>query len=124
MIEADARAAAGAQSTWVYQLDRPSPRDPLRGAAHTDDIPYVFGTLEAPGSYSGTDAQARALSATMMAAFSGLARNGRPGLADWAPYRLPARATMVFDAAPHMADDPRGWQRRLWATAPYVQPGS
>lgn len=124
VIEADARAAASAQATWVYQLDRPSPRDPLRGAAHTDDIPYVFGTLEAPGSYSGTDAQARALSATMMAAFSGLARNGRPGLADWAPYRLPARATMVFDAAPHMADDPRGWQRRLWATAPYVQPGS
>jgi hypothetical protein len=60
VIEADARAAAGAEHTWVYQLDRPSPRDPLRGAAHTDDLPYVFGTLDAPGSYSGTDATARA----------------------------------------------------------------
>ncbi|NKJ44259.1 carboxylesterase family protein [Novosphingobium sp. SG720] len=129
VIEADARAAAGAEHTWVYQLDRPSPRDPLRGAAHTDDIPYVFGTLDAPGSYSGTDAAARKLSAMMMAAFAGLARGGRPGgvgrgLPEWAPYRLPQRATMVFDDAPHMADDPRGWQRRIWATAPYVQPGS
>lgn len=124
VIEADARAAAGAEHTWVYQLDRPSPRDSLRGAAHTDDLPYVFGTLDAPGSYSGTDATARALSATMMAAFAGLARTGRPGLATWQPYRLPARGTMVFDAVSRMVDDPRGWQRRLWSTAPYVQPGS
>ncbi|MYL98644.1 carboxylesterase family protein [Novosphingobium sp. FGD1] len=124
VIEADARAAAGAEATWVYQLDRRSPTDPLRGAAHTDDIPYVFGTQAAPGSYSGTDAGAIALGETMMRAFTGLARTGRPGLPEWTPYRLPGRATMVFDDAPRMVDDPRGWQRELWAKAPYVQPGS
>lgn len=100
----------------------------MRGAAHTDDIPYVFGTLDAPGSFSGTDAGARALSARMMAAFAGLARTGRPGLAqgmpEWTPYRTPERATMIFDDAPRMVDDPRGWQRRIWAHGPYVQPGS
>lgn len=124
VIEADARAKAGAGATWVYQLDRRSPLDPLRGAAHTDDIPYVFGTLDAPGSFSGTDAGARALSAAMMGAFAGLAKTGRPGMADWRPYALPARATMVFGDAPACVDDPRRWQRELWATAPYVQPGS
>jgi para-nitrobenzyl esterase len=124
VIEADARAAAGASATWVYQLDRPSPIDPLRGAAHTDDIPYVFGTLGAPGSFSGTDAGARKLGAAMMQAFTGLAKTGRPGLAEWSPYRLPDRATMVFDDAPRVANDPRRWQRELWALAPYVQPGS
>jgi para-nitrobenzyl esterase len=124
VIEADARAAAGAQATWVYQLDRPSPIDPLRSAAHTDDIPYVFGTLGAPGSFSGNDAGARKLGAAMMQAFTGLAKTGRPGLAEWSPYRLPDRATMVFDDAPHLANDPRRWQRELWALAPYVQPGS
>lgn len=132
VIEADARARAGARDTWVYQLDRRSPLDPLRGAAHTDDIPYVFGTLDAPGSFSGTDAGARALSARMMAAFATLARTGRPGPApdiapgmpEWTPYRVPARATMIFDDAPRMVDDPRGWQRRIWAHGPYVQPGS
>lgn len=123
VIEADARAAAGAGATWVYQLDRASPTDPLRGAAHTDDIPYVFGTLDAPGSHSGTDEGARRLSAAMMRAFTGLAKTGRPGLPEWAPYRLPDRATMVFDDAVRVENDPRRWQRELWATAPYVQPG-
>ncbi|WP_285020169.1 carboxylesterase family protein [Novosphingobium sp. fls2-241-R2A-195] len=123
VIEADARAAAGAGSTWVYQLDRPSPTDPLRGAAHTDDIPYVFGTLDAPGSYSGTDDGARRLSGAMMRAFTGLAKTRRPGLAEWSPYRLPARATMVFGDTVRVENDPRRWQRELWARAPYVQPG-
>ncbi len=124
VIEADERARAGTRATWVYQLERPSPVDPLRGAAHTDDIPYVFGTLDAPGSFSGTDAKAQALSKAMMGAFTGLAKTGRPGLADWTNYALPSRATMVFGDRVRMEDDPRGWQRELWARAPYVQPGT
>jgi para-nitrobenzyl esterase len=125
VIEADARAKAGAGATWVYQLDRASPVDPLRGAAHTDDIPYVFGTLDAPGSMSGTDAGARATRDAMMRAFTGLAKTGKPGLADWTPYTLPARATLVVgDGAVAVVNDPRRWERELWAMAPYVQPGS
>lgn len=124
VIEADARAKAGARETWVYRFDRPSPLDPLRGAAHTDDIPYVFGTLDAPGSHSGTAPAARRLSAAMMRAFTGLAKTGRPGLAEWAAYRLPERATMIFDETMRVENDPRGWERLLWSRAPYVQPGS
>nr|WP_166179873.1 carboxylesterase family protein [Altererythrobacter segetis] len=125
VIEADARIAAGAARTWVYQLDRPSPVDPLRGAAHTDDLPYVFGTLDAPGSYSGTDARARQVSAAMMRAFTGLARSGVPGLAEWRPYTLPARETLVLgEQSIATVADPRRWQRELWARAPYIQPGS
>ena len=121
VIEADARARAGAQATWVYCLMRPSPLDRLRGAAHTDDIPYVFGTLDAPGSYSGVDAGARACRDALQGAFAALAHRGR---APWAPYRLPQRATWLVDARPRLAHDPRGWERALWAQAPYVQPGS
>ena len=124
LIEADERAAAGAEHTWVYQLDRPSPVDPLRGAAHTDDIPYVFGTLNAPGSYSGTDSVAQSVSAQMIRAFSGLARNGVPGLPMWQPYRLPNRATLTVDDTLTMQDDPRRWQRELWSIGRYIQPGS
>ena len=125
VIEADERARAGARDTWVYQLDRPSPVDPLRGAAHTDDLPYVFGTIDAPGSYSGTGARARQVSAAMIAAFTGLARSGRPGLAEWEPYSLPERATLVIgEDAIRTVDDPRRWERELWAKAPYIQPGS
>lgn len=125
VIEADERAKAGAVATWVYQLDRPSPLDPARGAAHTDDLPYVFGTLDAPGSYSGTDARARQISRQMIAAFSGLAREGSPGLADWNKYSLPGRSTlMIREQGTATEDDPRQWERELWALAPYIQPGS
>lgn len=125
VIEADERARAGARHTWVYQLDRPSPLDPLRGAAHTDDIPYVFGTLDAPGSKSGTDAGAVATGKLMMQAFTGLAKTGAPGLTDWAAYTLPTRPTLVIgDSTARLQNDPRGWERALWAKAPYVQPGS
>ena len=125
VIEADERAKAGAEATWVYQLDRESPIDRARGAAHTDDLPYVFGTLDAPGSYSGTGERARAISAAMIEGFSGLARTGQPGLSCWTPYRLPERATLVIgEERIAMIDDPRRWQRELWSLAPYIQPGS
>jgi para-nitrobenzyl esterase len=108
----------------VYQLDRPSPLDPLRGAAHTDDIPYVFGTLGAPGSKSGTDAAALATRDALQGAFAGLARTGRPGLESWTPYGLPDRATLVVGETIRVENDPRRWERELWSIAPYVQPGS
>ncbi|MEB3061098.1 hypothetical protein VJJ74_08085, partial [Parvimonas micra] len=44
VIEAEQRAAAGVPA-WVYRLDYSSPLRPGGGAAHTDDIPLVFGTL-------------------------------------------------------------------------------
>ena len=67
--EAEARARASAP-TWVYQLDFASPVEPWRGAPHTLDIPLVFGTLDAPGSITGTGAGARAVSDAMMQRFA------------------------------------------------------
>jgi para-nitrobenzyl esterase len=127
VIEADARAAAGAKATWVYQLDFPSPVEPRRGAFHTHDIPLVFGTLGAESSLTGTGPDARAVSEKMMDAFTALARDGNPnhaGMAEWPSYTLPDRATMVFDAHTRAVNDPRKWQRELFARAPYIQPGS
>ena len=125
VIEADRRAEAGAKATWVYQLDRESPIDPDRGAAHTDDLPYVFGTLDAPGSFSGTDRRAQEISDAMIAAFAGLAHHGRPGLVDWTHYTVPDRNTLVIGRERiAVQKDPRRWERELWATGPYIQPGS
>ncbi|BBD03021.1 MULTISPECIES: carboxylesterase/lipase family protein [Sphingobium] len=126
VIEAEARARAAAP-TWVYQVDFQSPTQPRRGAPHTMDIALAFGTLDAPGSFTGTGAGARAASAAMMDRFLAFALRGDPngaGLADWTPYRLDRRSTMIFDIDSHMADDPRGWEREIFAQVPYIQPGS
>ena len=106
--EADARARTGRPNTWVYQLD-------FEQAKHTDDIGLSFGTFENP-----TPAR-QAMSDTVMDAFVRFARTGNPG---WTPYSLPRRATMVFDAISAVKNDPRQWERELFARVPYIQPGS
>jgi para-nitrobenzyl esterase len=126
VIEADARARVEAP-TWVYQVDFQSPTQPRRGAPHTMDIALSFGTLDAEGSFTGTGAGARAVSARMMAAFAAFARGGDPNLprlARWPRYQLPGRATMVFDLETRALEDPRRWERELFARVPYIQPGS
>jgi para-nitrobenzyl esterase len=126
VIEADIRAAAGAP-TWVYQVDFQSPTQPRRGAPHTMDIALAFGTLEAEGSYTGTGAEARALSRAMMQSFTAFARSGdpnAPGVPAWPAYRLPQRMTMVWDRKSAAVADPRRWQRELFARVPYIQPGT
>lgn len=126
VIEAEERARAGAPA-WVYQLDFTSPVEPERGAAHTHDIPLVFGTIGAEGTVSGTGPAAQAASATMMRAFVNLAAKGDPngaGVPSWPKHTLPQRQTMLFDAKSRVANDPRQWQRELFARVPYTQPGT
>lgn len=127
VIEAEARAGQAGAPTFVYQLDWPSPVEPAMGAPHTFDIPLVFGTLNAPGSLTGTAPDAERVSAMMRQAFASFARDGVPvarALPEWRPYTLPDRETLIVDLPPRMAEDPRGAERRLFARVPYVQPGT
>ncbi|TPE60600.1 carboxylesterase/lipase family protein [Sandaracinobacter neustonicus] len=105
LIEAEERARAGA-SAFVYQLD-------WREAAHMDDIPLVFGTTTDPA-----DAPVRE---AMMGALLRFARSGDPG---WPAYRLPERATMIFDVPTCLQPNPRAFERELFARVPHIQPGS
>ncbi|OAN56736.1 carboxylesterase/lipase family protein [Sphingobium sp. TCM1] len=126
VIEAEARARAEAP-TWVYQVDFQSPTQPKRGAPHTMDIALAFGTLDAPGSFTGTGAAARAASMAMMSRFLAFARDGDPngpGMEAWPQYRLDRRTTMLFDVESRIVENPRGWERALFARVPYIQPGS
>lgn len=106
--EAEARARQGTRKTWVYQLD-------FDDAKHTDDIALSFGTVPDP-----TPTQSE-MSATLMGAFVRFARTGNPG---WAPYDLSRRTTMVFDTVSRSVDNPRAWEREIFARVPYIQPGS
>ncbi|HMT42940.1 MAG TPA: carboxylesterase family protein [Chakrabartia sp.] len=106
--EAEARARAGRENTFVYQLD-------FEDAKHTDDIGLAFGTIPNP-----TPAQRR-MSETMMDAFIRFAHTGHPG---WDAYDLTSRKTMVFNTVSRVESDPRRWERDLFARVPYIQPGS
>jgi para-nitrobenzyl esterase len=127
VVEAELRAAQGSPA-YAYQLDWRAPADGGKwGACHTLDIPLMFGTLTAPGSLTGTGAGARRVSATMQQALLAFARGGDPnysGLARWQAYTLPQRATMVFDVASRLVNDPRGAERQLFARVPFIQQGT
>ena len=73
------------------------------------------------GDLTGTGAGARAASSAMQSAFLRFARTGEVA---WPTYALPRRATMVFDAASRVVDDPRGDERRLFAKVPFIQSGT
>jgi para-nitrobenzyl esterase len=126
VVEAEERAKAGAPG-WVYQLDFGSRTDPRRGAFHSLDIALVFGTLGAEGSQTGTAADARAVSRAMQDSFVAFTKTGDPnhaGLPRWPRYGLDRRATMLFDVRSRIENDPRKWQRELFARVPYIQPGT
>lgn len=126
IIEAEARARAR-RPAFVYQVDFRSPTNPDRGAFHGIDIGLVFGTFDAPDAWTGNDPQARALSRLMQRRFVAFARTGRPDLPGspaWPVYDERRRATMIFDIASRVENDPRRWQRELFAPAPYTQPGT
>ena len=105
--EAEARARAGAPA-FVYQLD-------FEDAKHTDDIGLSFGTLADPTSSQ------QSMSDRMMDAFVRFARTGDPG---WPAYDMSKRQTMIFDETSRVENDPRRWERKLFARVPYIQPGS
>jgi para-nitrobenzyl esterase len=125
--EADARARQGAP-TWVYRFDLKSPEDGGKwGAYHTLDIPHAFRTLAASGPMTGTGPEARKVSAELSSALVSLARTGSPQskrLPAWPRYSLERRETMIFDATTRLALDPRGIERAMFQTVPFIQWGS
>ena len=125
IVEAELRAAANTPA-FVYQLDWPCP-DNKRRAMHTTDIPLAFDNTDKKGAVTGNSESARAMAAIISEAFIAFAKTGSPNhkaLPAWKPYTLAKRETMVFDLPPHAADDPRGEQRRLFETVPFIQQGT
>lgn len=121
VIELEERARAAAPA-YAYQLDWRAPAEGgIFGAPHTLDIPLVFGNLEASPYIGERTTDAEAMSARMMDTAVRFARSGNPG---WAPYTLPERATMIFNATSHVENDPRRAEREFFARVPYIQPGT
>jgi para-nitrobenzyl esterase len=127
--EAERRAAqpVARVQTWVYEMDWKSPVDGGRwGAPHTSDIPFYFDNTEIASGMTGGGAGPRRLAKVMSGTLLAYAATGNPnhdGLPEWPVYDVTRRATMVWDTAARVVEDPRGAERRLMEQAWYVQPG-
>lgn len=114
-----AAQAAHQPKTFVYLFDHASPaRRGALGACHALEMPFVFGTIAAPGQerFCGTGPEIERLSAEMMDAWIAFARTGDPshGAIGASPtYDATARPTMVFGTrGSSVQDDPLSAERR------------
>ncbi len=93
-------------SVWYYRFDwdkLPAPFDDIYGAAHTFDLPFVFGnfgpSLYANISFTKANEPGRlALSNAMMRSVGAFARNGDPNHADLGVAWPRWPSTLMFDA--------------------------
>ena len=126
LIQAEERAKLNGP-TWMYQLDFASPVEPWRGAYHGFDIGLAFDNIDRPEAKAGTGPDARKVAEAMSETFIAFARTGDPNNAAiprWDRYTLPDRATMIFDVDSRSENDPRGDERRLFQTAPFLKQGT
>ena len=111
---AQARAAGGG-TTYLYEFCFDA--SPI-GAAHTTEIPLVFGTLDSPigSALYGSAPTAEAVSREMSAAWRAFATDGDPG---WPAYDSVEQLTRVFDAESRTTPYPEQASQRVWAGHPF-----
>jgi para-nitrobenzyl esterase len=96
---------------WYYDFEwdeLPKPFDTLFGAAHSFDLPFIFGnfgpSLYSRVSFTRANAPGRlALSNAMMSSLGAFARSGDPNHAALGTAWRPWPARIVFDATPQAA---------------------
>jgi len=89
------------------------------GACHALELPFVFGTLDAPtiDRFAGAGPEAEALSGRVMDAWIAFAQNGdpsHPGLPSWPTYHPAHRATMCFGSECELVNAPLEEERLAW----------
>jgi para-nitrobenzyl esterase len=123
----DAQVATGQAPVYRYRLDLGAPPDKFHpgspGAFHSDDIEYVFGTLDAR-NIAVWRPEDRALSEQMEQYWTNFARTGNPngtGLPAWPAYNPPGWNVMHLDATSEAKPDTQR-ARYLFLQAHPVKP--
>ncbi len=121
---AAAAHAASGRPTWSYLFTWESPAmGGALGACHALEVPFVLGTLDAPGMdrFAGTGPRAAELRDRMMDAWVAFARCGdpsHPGVGAWPCYDADRRSTLVFGPDVEVVDAPFEEERQLWEVVP------
>ena len=112
------QSRTGRGEVYAYYFDQKAPKDSIfyspDGTVHTGEIPYVFGTLEAPATYSQDD---KALSDLTMSYWVNFARTGDPngpGLPRWPNFTESKEVMMRLDAHPAPEPTPNLQQLRVF----------
>ena len=81
----------------------------------------MFDNVAKSESMVGRGGDTGVIAEQMSAAWLAFARTGNPNnksMPQWPPFRLPDRATMVFDVKSRVVNDFRGNERQLLASLP------
>ena len=117
---AERKYAQGKAPVYMYLFAWRSPALGGRmGAPHTVEIPFVFDNTDIPKVMTTGRPEEKALAAKTSEAWIQFARSGNPnhkGLPNWPTYTTGERATMVFDNACKLVNDPGSEERKLWAS--------
>lgn len=126
IIEDEARAKSGSP-VYAYQLDWATPKYGGKfGAPHASDIQLAFDNIDKPGA-TAIGAEAQKIADIISETFIAFAKTGNPNnkfIPDWKKYTMLNRETMVFDVPPHLENDPRAAERKIFEKVPYIQAGS
>ena len=113
------QTAVGAPA-YLYEFAEPV-MPPGEGSPHCAEMPFVFGTFSHPHFHGkvGNDDHARALSASMMNAWSSFARDGTPALLNgkvWPAFNLARPSAAIFGGpeAATVTEVPRQKQLTIW----------
>lgn len=110
--------ASQARNTYAYLFCWESPVATL-GAAHAIELPFVFGTFDAPMIewFAGTGPEAFRLSEQVQDAWVSFARRGDPSteaLGSWPRYDTSTRATMILGEQCRIERGPRADELAIW----------
>ncbi|WP_324699440.1 carboxylesterase/lipase family protein [Novosphingobium sp. RL4] len=108
IVMADRKSAQNAAPVYLYRIDyEPRVVDRLLRSPHGTEVPLVFGT-KVPVGFIGEGAEVDALCDVMMTAWLDFAKTGKPSgrHLDWPRYNARSRPNMIFDAVPHLVNDP------------------
>jgi para-nitrobenzyl esterase len=111
----EARAAGGAEDTWVYRLARPLPvENDGYGAAHGVDVPFVFGTTNVGETHARIGATpSPAVGDLLHGLWCAFIRGDEPS---WSRYELDRRVTGVLTDHAEAISDPDGIERSTWGS--------
>ena len=105
--------AQGRATVWAYSFDWESPVEgksgvPI-GAAHSNDVPFVFDNLDAPRSLKSNGADApRSLAYAMHSSWVEFAKTQK---AHWPEFEFRTRRALSFTRTPSLVSDPWAFER-------------